>query len=150
MVIHKNTLIFKRQQNTGWKFDWLRVLNNACTKTKVIKYRKYLPKTKKIPISMKSFCVSVYLRYFFIGYFSPKKLLQRCMYLKWTAAAIVSLGILSDHCLFVAKQVFSTALCTLARPDEKGRGGGGQPGHWPGAHGQKGPRGNKRMYYNER
>ena len=51
MVIHENKLIFKRHQNTGWKFDWLRVLNNACPKTKVIKYRKFLLKTKKVPIS---------------------------------------------------------------------------------------------------
>lgn len=104
MVIHKNTLIFKRQQNTGWKFDWLSVLNNVCTKTKVIKYRKYWPKTKKVLISVKPFCVSVYFRCFFIGYFSPKKLLQRCVYLKWTAAAMALFGILSDQRLFVCCQ----------------------------------------------
>ena len=73
MVIHKNTLIFKRQQNTGWKFDWLSVLNNACTKTKVIKYRKYLPKTKKVLISVKPFCVSDTLQVSFYWLLFPEK-----------------------------------------------------------------------------
>ena len=113
MVIHKNILIFKRQQNTGWKFDWLRVLNNACTKTKVIKYRKYLPKTKKIPSSVNPFCIPVYFRYFFIEYFFPKKLLQRCVYVKLTATAMALFGISSDQCFYLTCRCFHNVMHTV-------------------------------------
>ena len=73
MVIYKNTLIFKRQQNTGWKFDWLSVLNMQCMhQNESDRILEIFTEDKKIPISVKSFCVSVYFRCFFIGYFSPK------------------------------------------------------------------------------
>ena len=83
---------------TGCSFFFYETINNACTKTKVIKYRKYLPKTKKYQFQWNRFVYWYTLGIFFIGYFSPKKLLQRCVYVKLTATAVAWLGILSNQC----------------------------------------------------